>query len=787
MPLSVPNIDDRSFEQIVAEARARIPVHTPEWTNFNESDPGITLVQLFAFMTENLLYRSNRVPELNRRKFLSLLGLPLRPAAPARGIVVFLNERGPARPWPLEPGAELRAGKTPFRTRTGVCVLPVSAAVFYKRPRADLDAATRAEYRLLYESFLDTDADQLQFYQATRLEEPALGRPLPVVDLGDTEQGTIDRAIWVALLGQKDRDLDETRRALGDQTLTLGIAPAPRCTNQAIPPDTWVSRPTADPGLVFEIAAPNPAAVDPQTGQVPAAYAPLPPQYADNVLEAPGIVQLRLPPADRLQVWDHDPEEEGTGAYPPLVEDKELAKRIVTWIRVRLRSPDQAAAGSGDEPVRQSARLSWVGANAARVVQALPVSNERLGTANGAPGQVYRVANTPVLSGPTAAATLEAPAEERFVLEIRPPGGVWERWRQIDDLFAARREEQVFVLDSEAGTVSFGDGLRGRRPPLGADVRASYEYGGGLDGMVAIGAINASPALPGGFKVSNPLATWGAAARETVAEGERNITRHLRHRDRAVTAADFRDLALRTPGVEIGRVEVLPLFNPMGFSPGAPAQEWPGFVTVLVIPRHDAEQPEAPRPDRLFLRAICEWLEPRRLITAELHVAGPLYVPLYVSVGIVTMPGFLREQVRADVEAALSTYLSALRGGQPVEPGAAPGEDCLDELGLADPCPQLRGVGWPLGVEVRRQDLEAVATRVRGVRYVTGLRLGAITADGALLTNIERVPIVGLQLPRLVDAFVREGAPDELADLLGQAPPSAPPTQVPVPVLPKKC
>jgi hypothetical protein len=272
-----------------------------------------------------------------------------------------------------------------------------------------------------------------------------------------------------------------------------------------------------------------------------------------------------------------------------------------------------------------------------------------------------------------------------------------------------------------------------------------------------------------------------------VADGERNITRHLRHRDRAVTAADFRDLTLRTPGVDIGRVEVLPLFNPMGFSSDAPAQEWPGFVTLLVIPRYDAEQPDAPRPDRLFLRAVCEWLEPRRLITAEIHVAGPLYLPLYVSVGIVTMPGFLRNQVVAEVRAALSSYLSALHGGQPVEAGAGPGEDCLDEIGLADPCPQLRGVGWPLGVEVRRQDLEAVATRVRGVRYVVGLRLGAIAADGTSLADIERVPIVGLQLPRLAGISVGEGAPEELAALIAQAPALAPPTQVPVPVLPKKC
>ena len=87
MPLTVPNLDDRHYQELLDEALARIPVHTPEWTNFNQSDPGHTLIQVFAFLAETLLYRANRVPELNRQKFLKLLGVSLRPASPAQGLV----------------------------------------------------------------------------------------------------------------------------------------------------------------------------------------------------------------------------------------------------------------------------------------------------------------------------------------------------------------------------------------------------------------------------------------------------------------------------------------------------------------------------------------------------------------------------------------------------------------------------------------------------------------------------------------------------------------------------
>lgn len=76
MPLSLPNLDDRRYADLVEEARALIPSLAPEWTNHNPSDPGITLVELFAFLTEMLVYRVNRVTDDNVRAFLRLIKGP---------------------------------------------------------------------------------------------------------------------------------------------------------------------------------------------------------------------------------------------------------------------------------------------------------------------------------------------------------------------------------------------------------------------------------------------------------------------------------------------------------------------------------------------------------------------------------------------------------------------------------------------------------------------------------------------------------------------------------------
>ena len=84
-----PVLDDRRFDDLVAEAKARIPRYTPEWTDYNPGDPGFALVELFAWMTELTLFRLNQVPRLNYLKFLAMMGIEPRPAQSARTIVLM--------------------------------------------------------------------------------------------------------------------------------------------------------------------------------------------------------------------------------------------------------------------------------------------------------------------------------------------------------------------------------------------------------------------------------------------------------------------------------------------------------------------------------------------------------------------------------------------------------------------------------------------------------------------------------------------------------------------------
>jgi hypothetical protein len=735
MPLSVPQIDDRAQREILDEALARIPVHNPEWTNFNDADPGVTLLQLFAFMTESLLYRANLVPERNRRKFLQLLGIPLRPAGAAAGVITISNERGPPTTVTLPRHLPVAAGAVGFITGNALDVLPVEARVFYRARLAAGAERQRAErlYTQLYAGDED-DPAELDFYRTAALEPPAPGARIGAVGLSDT----VDGAFWLALLVREADGAGETVRnevaaGIAGRTLTLGLSPAWDAAQRELRPGRSRS---PSPALSFDISTGEFADDQPR-------YRPLAAHADGDPLEETTLVQLTLPGDGAFKAWHElDPMEDGVGELPPALEDEELAERVLCWIRIRVAQQDDDAPAVSEG---WAARFSWIGINAARVAQQVATPPQRVGTGTGEPDQTVSLANTPVIP-------------ETVVLTVDG-----EPWRRTEDLLAAAPEivtgaaaaaggadARVYEVDRESGTIRFGTGHAGKRPRAGAVIVASYAYGGGRAGNVGVGGIRTAPQLPAGFKVTNPLPTTGGDDGESVEDAERRIPLHLKHRDRAVSAEDFRDIVRETPGVALGRVEVLAAWHP---SIGAPA---PGVVTLLLVPR-DPQRPEAPVPDRRFLQAVCRHLEPRRLLTTEVVLRGPEYVALSVAIGFDVVAGVEIATVREGVTSALRTFLSPLDGGQ-------------DER------------GWPLDRPVEDRELWARAARVPGVAAIRGVRM--FDAGGA---EIATLPLSGLQLPRLDHISVRAGDAEDLAAERPAVAPDAAARRVPVPVVPASC
>ncbi len=141
MPLPAPNLDDRRFQELVDEAKRFVQRSCPEWTDHNVSDPGVTLIETFAFMTEQLLYRLNRVPDRLYVKFLELLGLRMVPPTPAQAALTFWLSTPARSPMVIRTGtkaATIRTETEPaivFSTVADLALLP-STIVAVRRRRA---------------------------------------------------------------------------------------------------------------------------------------------------------------------------------------------------------------------------------------------------------------------------------------------------------------------------------------------------------------------------------------------------------------------------------------------------------------------------------------------------------------------------------------------------------------------------------------------------------------------------------------------------------------------------
>ncbi|MDJ0642085.1 MAG: baseplate J/gp47 family protein [Erythrobacter sp.] len=733
MPLPAPLLDNRTYRDLVDEMIARIPVHTPEWTNFGPSDPGVTLLQLYAHITESMIYRANQVPDMNRTKFLQLLGIALEPAREARGMVSFANERGAVDSSPIAAGSELLAQKIPFRTSLTVDALPVESRIYRKVPVSNPDPKTLASYELLYASFGRETPAQLALYDTVEVDGTA---PFGF-------SNTVDNSVWIALIGRND-DREEAasdpwanvRGALAGRTLSLGLVPSQFREEKLLP-----IAPGSNADEFLDFAIPSVAdgiAFDTEDRPV-ANYRDLEAQADFDPTRQSGVVQLQLPgdPA-AIATWsDLDPLEGGVGDLPPQLDDTALAGRIVTWLKV---SANNSADFSFD----------WMGINASPVRQFIKVGSERLADGDGSPNQIRQLGRAPVLAGSVSILSLNG-TERRD-------------WSAIDDLSAAGAEivgygapasdapVDVFALDAEAGQVRFGDGVNGRRPREGEAIYASYDYSEGSAGNVGAGALKEGVNIPAGVTGTNPVPTWGGSDAETIEDGEKQVRRMLQHRDRLVTAEDFRSIAWRAPGIALGRVDVIPAAHP-SVTP-VTADSVPGSVTLMVVPENDPAHPDAPRPDGRFLDSLCSYLEPRRLVTTEIALHGPKYKGIWLSVGIEVAGGHSIPETVEAVRSRLNAFLSPLP--HPQLRGAA----LMPQLYGPDIDPALRG--WPLNRGVHAAALLAEAARAPGVVSVPELLL----AQGAGPV-VDEVAMRGLELPEVLGISVSVGSATPIDSLRG--------------------
>jgi predicted phage baseplate assembly protein len=700
-----PILDDRTYEQLRDELVRRIPTYAPEWTNHNESDPGIALLELFAYLGESLLYRFNQIPDSTKVAFLQLLGVTPRTARPAQALVAVDTDQPAGVAIPR--GSEAKAGSISFSAVGDVHAWPLECVAVGKTYAPT--ATTRAESDRRYDAWRRLSLGLLEkvtFYETTVVPDDPLAQDAVVLDVS----ASVDQCLWVALLSKDTTQLAK----LSNRSVFLGIAldapvdpyfnledlADPRNPEHA---DTYHSASLlADPPPMLWRLWNGPAA---RTKDGNDTFTSL--EIGSDTtrgITATGVVEVILP--EKLPtIGDPLDPTLGSGQSPPPLPDEKEAARVVAWLQVSRPASNHVNDVIG--------KISWVGVNVVEVRQFRKATPELLGTGTGDSDQRYPLAHNSVLPG-----TVQLQVQDL---------DDWIDWNEVEPYTISGPDDRTFTLDAAAGSVSF-TGYHVPQPAQQIRV-LTYQYCAGAGGNVAAGAISAING-PGPFKkVANPLPAAGGANAASLTAALDEIPATVHRRERAVIAKDFADFAVEVDGV--GRAEPLPRLHP-----DTPDTDAAGVVSVVVFPEIDLTTPNAPQPDFALLRRVAGYLDERRLLTTELYVIPPTYLPVAVSVGLAIKPGYQVDAVRQWVELILRQYLAPL---PPYGPD---------------------GGGWPVERTVRGAELEAVAVQVEGVDYLTGLTLW--TPDSSAPTGyraIDQMPMKRWQFPELIDIKVVSGDP----------------------------
>ena len=540
MPLPLPNLDTRRWADLVEEGRALIPRFAPGWTDHNVHDPGITLIELFAYLVESLLYRANRVPDRHRRKFLALLGYP--PLAPQPAWCVLGAALAPATaPLTVPRGtvftADAGAGvRLPFRARDDAPLVGASLVAVQSFDGTRYVDRSRAVRELLPVPVFGAD--------------PAVPRPYaaataPALLLGfDAALPTTSR---VRLFFHFAGAMRDERRLLLEEAAEIAadcVQPPAPCTPRCPPAeDPWCAD-DGDGGDATSAGATSDASATTTLA--------LPPHHSVRTvweylaadgwrriddfvgggtvdddtrgLTLDGLVALRLPgdmsaasigvvSAPRFYLrcrlergaYDSAPVLRALTLNPVVVEQTSLALErfvidgavvpvgpLIVGQRTKLHLDldargvvQQLEAGVADADAPELLVVDY-DPPAGGAPGAITLDAVRLLDGTGLPEQHPALPDAPVARGLARVWTLErgtAPARR------------WVSWQQRRDLDAASPVDARFSLAPTTGELRFGDGARGRVPPDGAVLLAAFESTSASAGTVAAGRAWALPSV----------------------------------------------------------------------------------------------------------------------------------------------------------------------------------------------------------------------------------------------------------------------------------------------------
>lgn len=694
------NLDDRRYQDLVEECILRIPRYCPEWTNHNAADPGITLIEMFAWLTDQMLLRFNQVPRRNYITFLELLGIRLQPPAPAHTDITFYLTRAQSAEEhipDIPEGTEVATERTEsqeaivFSTNHDLPIGVPRLCYFLTADTADTQEEHRQDFHNHFSQWNQDEDGRWWGREQFAFQE----RPQP------------GNCFYLGL---------SPNEPLQGNVLKLTIEGKPAAStgiNPNRPPRRWEAwdgkswqpvlwHETHDETRGFSFDAPG---------------------RHDHLLQKKADVMLHLP----LE-------------FPA----KTLGDYHACWVRC-LYQPSSSSTAANGQTVRDEMEYDYsrapefTGLSVRAIGGTVPASqcqridDELLGESTGKPGQTFKLQTGSILPC--------HPEREHILVE--PPGEPPQIWQEVSDFADSGPSDRHYTLDAVTGQIQFGPLIRepsklradvqvrrqvqlnsaqltqhpvynveslerqyGAVPPRGAIIRmSSYRTGGGQKGNVQKEEICIrKSAVPYVKQVINYQVARGGADAESLDEAVIRVPHWLRTRNRAVTPEDFETLT-RQASSAVART----------FCSGQPSAE--GMVEVFVVPRIETDettQLQGLAPHQLRLSEpmeaeILNYLKPRQLLGIGIKLREPEYTGVSVQVEVGLDPHYetplARQQIVRDLLTQLYRFLNPLIGG-------------------------LNGQGWSMGLPVYKSDIVSLVQKTAGVRYLGTVQLFSLKRNG---------------------------------------------------------
>ncbi|MEL7037565.1 MAG: putative baseplate assembly protein [Cyanobacteria bacterium J06592_8] len=674
-------LDDRTYDDLIQECLQRIPRYCPEWSNYNPSDPGITLLELFSWLMEQMLTRFNQLPRQNYVLFLELLGIRLQPPNPAQTEITFYLVSDLPDTYTIPDGIEIATER-----------LPDAESIVFSTDRP-----------------LTIARPQIQHVLHASIPE-------------DTPHILRDRLTnWWTMAA------DGTWS--GPELSLFGDRPDPgQCFYLVFAPDTHIDGNVI--ALTIKGQAATPTGINPD--HPPRRWEAWNGRYWQSVLleeaddETQGfsfrdLTRQGRDPAQGADIILHLP------VHFPVAHFTAYQGR---WLRCICTEAigDQA-------PYSRSPRIVGIGSRSIGgtilATQGQVILNEVLGISDGNPGQVFQLQRPPVL----------ARGEGEYLI-VTPPGELPQTWQEVPDFSNSQPDDRHYLIDSLTGVLQLGPLVReptqllretqyramlqtrdhlatispapsqerqyGAIPPRGSTLTmVRYRTGGGVKGNVQPGTITVmKSAVPYVGRIINHLPARNGSDAESLEQAAIRVPQMLRTRDRAVTPEDFETLAILGGQGAIARSRCLP---------ADPKQ--PGTVELLLIPRTSLfgiEQGVGISPAELTLDAelhhqVLAYLDERRLLGVQVKCQEPEYIGVAVQTEVTLKPEYQNPTAQAEIlqelETALYRFLNPIVGG-------------------------VKGEGWPFGKPLYPSDVIALLQQFNTIQSLGAVQLFALRYQG---------------------------------------------------------